>query len=170
MVTSSDDIISPISPKTILQSRSKQNSQVCEHLGHLEITACFTDLRPPVRQPLHDLRGSIERTSTVGLQQRALLEIIREAKISQLQRKGEHELTYFDNNYLYSFLALTLFNAFTAAGAYDASSACISVLICLCQVNKRVHVTLSLSRRCHSHRHSCRITKQQSSVRMSPHI
>lgn len=42
----------------------------------LGINSMLTNLWSLVWQPFHDLWGSVERTSTVGLQQRALVEII----------------------------------------------------------------------------------------------
>lgn len=53
----------------------------------LGINSMLTNLWSLVWEPFHDLWGSVERTSTVGLQQRALVEIIWEAKISQLQKR-----------------------------------------------------------------------------------
>lgn len=57
----------------------------------------LTHLWPLVGQSLHDLWGSIEWTTTVGLQQSAPLEMIGKAKVSQLQRqrKREHKMLNF---------------------------------------------------------------------------
>lgn len=51
----------------------------------------LTHLWPLVGQSFHYLWRSIEWTSTVGLQQSALLEMIGKAEVSQLQSQRERE-------------------------------------------------------------------------------
>ena len=50
-----------------------------------------THLWALVGKSFYDLGRGIERTSTVGLQQAAFLEMVGEAKVSQLQNKRERE-------------------------------------------------------------------------------
>ncbi len=70
-------------------------------LSHKETSdgGALTHLWPLVGQSFHYLWSSIERTSTVGLQQRAFLEMIGKAEVSQLQsqRKRKHKLDKLSN-------------------------------------------------------------------------
>lgn len=58
----------------------------------------LTHLWALVRQPFHYLWGSVERTSTVSLQQRALLEMIGKAEVSQLERSRGDKIIHLDCN------------------------------------------------------------------------
>ena len=69
---------------------------------------CVTHLWPLVGKSFHYLRGGVERTPTVRLQQSAPLEVIGEAEVSQLQNKEKESKRWMNSHIVNVFILCPL--------------------------------------------------------------